>query len=308
MNIRQLKIKIRVFLWKVLGSKDTQPEVKRLQEQVKTLQFLLNTLHDVKKVPPTSDCDLRLLQLCDSQLLVLIDKLCEKHHLNYWLDYGTLLGAYRHKGFIPWDDDTDIAMLRSDYNQIANIINQELGQYGIHANEIDGRIGVGYRHKETGIWIDLYPIDDYFSENTFEIDCQLLSTICKEYKSHIINKNKPFISKDLAQIIIDKLYSEDKPQNHHFAYYCPRSYGAKPTFNNYDDIFPLKKISFEGYNFKVPNKIELYLERLYTKGFKSFPTTGILNHGIGRTPLSTWAKENNVDMNKVLTILKNIEI
>ena len=165
MNYTKLKIQIRAFLWKILGSRDTRTDIKKLQGQINTLQYFLNTLHDIKDVPPTKDIDLRILQLCDAHLLFIIDKLCKKHNLIYWLDSGTLLGAYRHKGFIPWDDDIDIAMPRNDYNQIISIIQSELGGTGIHAEVKEGRIGVGYNHQETGIWIDIYPIDDYYSSN-----------------------------------------------------------------------------------------------------------------------------------------------
>ena len=48
-------------------------------------------------------------------LLQSFDTVCKKHDIDYWLDYGTLLGAIRHQGFIPWDTDTDEGMLRSDY-------------------------------------------------------------------------------------------------------------------------------------------------------------------------------------------------
>ena len=48
-------------------------------------------------------------------LLQSFDTVCKKHDIDYWLEYGTLLGAIRHQGFIPWDTDTDVGMLRSDY-------------------------------------------------------------------------------------------------------------------------------------------------------------------------------------------------
>jgi len=59
------------------------------------------------------------------RMLKIIDYLCRKHNLHYWLCFGTLLGAIRHKGFIPWDDDLDICMMREDYEKFIKIAQKE---------------------------------------------------------------------------------------------------------------------------------------------------------------------------------------
>ena len=64
---------------------------------------------------------LRKAQLIMLDMLVEFDELCKKHHLKYWLDSGTLLGAVRHQGFIPWDDDIDLSMPLEDYNKLLEL-------------------------------------------------------------------------------------------------------------------------------------------------------------------------------------------
>ena len=59
-------------------------------------------------------------------ILLEIDSFCKKNNLRYFLAYGTLIGAIRHKGFIPWDDDIDIGMMRKDYDLFIKYASEEL--------------------------------------------------------------------------------------------------------------------------------------------------------------------------------------
>ena len=69
-----------------------------------------------------SEQELRKIQI---EILDEVDNFCRNHAINYWIDCGTLLGAVRHKGYIPWDDDIDVGMLRDDYNRFAKEFNQK---------------------------------------------------------------------------------------------------------------------------------------------------------------------------------------
>lgn len=62
------------------------------------------------------------------QILEDFDKVCKKHNLKYFVLYGTAIGAVRHEGFIPWDDDIDVGMLREDYTKFLNIAEEDMGE------------------------------------------------------------------------------------------------------------------------------------------------------------------------------------
>lgn len=75
-----------------------------------------------------SDFDLQMLWKKEIQILDVIDSICKKHNITYFLVWGTLLGSVRHKGFIPWDDDVDIGMPGKSYNKFLKIASKELGK------------------------------------------------------------------------------------------------------------------------------------------------------------------------------------
>ena len=120
--------------------------------------------------------NLRKLQLVERDILKQIIELCEKHGLRYYLMGGTFLGAVRHQGFIPWDDDIDIGLPRADFEKFWEIAQMELQAplgyvhfrtserhiycnpkvYNYNTRVID-RSGV--TEKETYAWIDVFPLD-----------------------------------------------------------------------------------------------------------------------------------------------------
>ena len=117
--------------------------------------------------------ELRRIQI---QILNQVSAYCEQENIQYWLDCGTLLGAIRHKGFIPWDDDIDIGMLREDYDRFVAGFNQSSDRYQcwtmrniydfpfVFAKVMDIKTELYEPNKNNGIKmcinIDVFPYDN----------------------------------------------------------------------------------------------------------------------------------------------------
>ena len=92
---------------------------------------------------------LRKLQLVQLEILKDFITVCEKYDLPYFIAYGSAIGAVRHHGFIPWDDDTDVCMLRKDYNKFLKVVRKELGdKYKILTPEVDDRYACTVTHLQ----------------------------------------------------------------------------------------------------------------------------------------------------------------
>ncbi len=125
-----------------------------------------------------TDAEFRRLQLVELSLLKELDRVCRKHKIRYTVFCGTLLGAVRHKGYIPWDDDADIAMLREDYEKfkkVAHEINSDIGFFQDHSTDPAYLWGYGKLRRtgtyhmrtgqehikcKNGVYIDIFPLDD----------------------------------------------------------------------------------------------------------------------------------------------------
>ena len=98
---------------------------------------------------------LRKLQLVELEMLIELDRICRKNNIKYTIIGGTLIGALRNKGFIPWDDDIDVAMLRSEYEKFRDACKKDLDKtrfyFQDHRNTKGYRWGYGkLRRKDSG--------------------------------------------------------------------------------------------------------------------------------------------------------------
>lgn len=129
----------------------------------------------------------RKMQLVQLDMLVDFDRVCRKNKINYVIFGGTMLGAIRHKGYIPWDDDADIAMLREDYEKFKKHMNEldsnicyfqdnttdPYYRWGYGKLRRTGtkyvRVGQEHLKSKNGIFIDVFPMDDIPKSIFFQI-------------------------------------------------------------------------------------------------------------------------------------------
>lgn len=122
------------------------------------------------------ELSLREIQLGELHLLQLFDKICKKHHLTYSLVFGTLIGAVRHHGFIPWDDDLDVCMPREDYEKFVKLdLSYEVPSYVKRLAKTDGDFVLPFaklvdtrfsletfysgQSADKFLWMDIFPVD-----------------------------------------------------------------------------------------------------------------------------------------------------
>lgn len=174
-----------------------------------------------------SEFNLRKLQLTQLEILKVIDKFCRENQIRYSLYAGSLLGAVRHKGFIPWDDDLDICMARSEYNKfIKKWTEQKPSGYILQNKEtepdftqsftkirkdhtafLQSMDNGGKYHK--GIFVDIFPIDRMPEEGMrrkhFQFRCMLYQLYTREF----IPSKSQGIVKCLAAVLL-KLSSQEQ--------------------------------------------------------------------------------------------------
>lgn len=243
-----------------------------------------------------ADGRLRHAQLKMLEMLKFVARVCDKYQLEYWLEGGTLLGAVRHQGFIPWDDDLDISMPRDSYNQFLIYAARELpdsmwlqtaktdpGYYNVSVPlKIRDRNSYYLAQRERGdepyhlgIYIDIFVYD-------------------KKPEKILQHKLYNLIGKKLNRLLHHKYAAAYLQKGSHKAVYAfcgrfiPKAWleGAMSVLINnankmaspylgygYDSInctyfrrevyYPLQKVSFEDGEFYIPNQPEIILRHQY---------------------------------------------
>ncbi len=236
------------------------------------------------------------LKKIEINILSKIDELCKQNNLKYFICGGTLLGAVRHKGFIPWDDDIDICMPRSDYNKLADLMEQDKdymilssvkdGYYYVFPKAVDRRTLVnekGYKPiKNLGVSVDIFLLDGMpEDERKSEYHYKKLKKVRSKITGYSllkpkIGKNVFFYAKRCWVYYIINRYRrlEDMQKQYSFiaekfkyetsayVYATGGAYGKKDIFRK--EIFEdEEQLEFEGRYFSAPAKWDEYLRQLY---------------------------------------------
>lgn len=250
-------------------------------------QMYFNLNSDITTLP------LSISECRDIQLTILreIDNFAKINGLRYSLGYGSMLGAVRHKGFIPWDDDIDIIMPREDYEKFKSKYKSDL--YEIVSSDSDGYFYPFMKlvDKNTyvkmadnatihGIWIDIFPIDKIpnnpFFRKIFLLRSfwlrSLLISATTDFSEKIIKKKKlKRFLKILCEIFgkqnvvkhYEKLNKKYVSKNKKYFSCLSSPYTLKEVYDA-DELFDnLKKYEFENYEFNGINNYDSYLKMLY---------------------------------------------
>ena len=235
---------------------------------------------------------LRRQQMRMLEILVEIDKICKKHDIRYWLSSGTLIGAMRHNGFIPWDDDLDIEMMRSDYVRLMEVLPSELPDWlALQNDETDPNYFFYYAKvrdrrskmleqnnydrlwQEQGIYIDIFPLEQHpiwlhkLTEKTVGHMYKIWRTSTDDTKAirkvrRIFDFNNRFVFPCLRALL--SIF------NFQFSIFNSQlstiTSGMGIPFHKrryMDEIFPLTTYVFEGREFPVPRDADAHLRHLY---------------------------------------------
>ena len=252
--------------------------------------------------------NLRKLQLIDLYILLEVKRICELHNIHYFLVGGTLLGAVRHNGFIPWDDDIDIGMLRKDYDKFIDVCKYELkSNFYLQTKENDKlypnpwakvrlkntvRMEDGLQYSKSygyGIDIDIFPFDNLPENPILQL---LISKALKitwsmyRYRCGFKNKNKSIlkktllktystvnllITKDKLSSIIDKFMTMYNNKQTKYVINYAGAYNYKRERTEKNIVSNCSELKFENHTFPAPIRYDEYLQNVYGHDYMVIP-------------------------------------
>ena len=228
-----------------------------------------------------------LLRRDQKELLLMLEelnKICKEHNIQWWLSSGTLLGAARHQGFIPWDDDMDIVLLKKDYKRLEKILcEMQSEDFVFHCMKTDvdyinwfgkfrkkkGCVQSANKrynyYKWKGVGFDIFAI-----EKTNYISAKLAHRSYKIMQRYTINIKKNWIRKSLIRTIeylhyyiifpILRLVGMYNPNDE---YHYTLGTGWPKHIFYMKNTFPLTTTNFEGKSLPVPKDMDEYLKNVY---------------------------------------------
>ena len=233
------------------------------------------TANDVKN----NNLNLKIIQTANDILLKNFKRICDKYNIEYWLDWGTLLGAARHKGFIPWDDDVDVSMTRSSFSRLQEAMKNEpdfiLTEW-LHLDSLEDPCRVKkfcFRDSNIHSYVDIFLYDycicsdknafyDAVMQNKEKLVNDLIKLNMPQYSC--CPCNNPADLKKINQIF-DKyinIYSKEHSGNC-LVYGIEAPYNISKKILDVSTIFPLNKIYFNEVEYSAPNDIHKFLTTCY---------------------------------------------
>lgn len=226
------------------------------------------------------------------------DAFCKNNNINYFIIGGTVLGAVRHQGFIPWDDDIDVGLLRDDYNKLIKCIDKlplpYIGEFPEFSEDFHLNFGKIYDSSTTvmtdtpfkqrrGVWIDVFPIDGVFKNKLFRnmhfalifIVEKLISARrqlehqCIKKKGweklifSLIGKSTKFLSLSSLTRIMNFLLSIKSVEKSIYVGNLVGRWGRNKEVHLKENIINFNYLNFEGVAFPAPSNSDEYLKKLY---------------------------------------------
>lgn len=236
---------------------------------------------DITQIPSATG-QIRDIQLANFELLKELDYVCRQNNLKYWLDFGTLLGALRHKGFIPWDDDIDTGMMREDYEKLYEVFDKTkrnpdlyLKVYADRKNNILLKIC----HKRSdNIFVDIFTYDKC-AEPTHKEKSRLIREIKKIDRKNIYALKTFDNIENKINGINARLYQDDEKNKNYIVFGLEYVEPYRQWFFEQKMAFPLTEMEFEGYKFPVFNDYKKYLEQIYGN-YMSYPKKFGMGHSM----------------------------